>query len=470
MSTSFEPIMPNRTTQQTFYRSLLFFDQSFTEIPADSIDVPTLKYAKFYSTNEGRLDVGMLFKNKEALIEAVKDHSIRHARREYYVPESSKTKWKVLCKHSTPGQVKCNPTYTIKHVIQTVKDHTGYDIPYQKAWYSLKMARELILAHGRAIQKLPKLMGALKKYNRGTIVEWKHKMLQPTGAYVMGYVFWAFKPCIEGFQFYRKIIKNHGWKMLIAGTMDENQQVLPLAFAIVDNESHSSWKWFLQQLSRHVIRGRRGVCLISDHHAGIIKAVHESSEFVPPHGVHMYCLRHVCSNFNSRHKNIVLKDLCWKAGSEYQIRKFNRIMEEIKSQKLEAFTFLDRINKKKWTASHDGGWRCGMTTNMSEYINGVLKGAQRLPMTAIVEMTLQHTTHYFRERALKSGVMLSNSQLWTDFAKKKFTHWGEKSISHTVMKYNHLQQSASVVIKREQGPGLNTHVVKLANREYSCCK
>ncbi|KAL0435106.1 UNVERIFIED_CONTAM: hypothetical protein Sradi_0218500 [Sesamum radiatum] len=430
MSSSSEQIMSNRTTQQTYYRSIPFFDQTFPEIPADSVDVPTLKYAKFYNTNEGRLDVGMLFKNKEALIEAVKDHSARHARREYYVTESSKTKWKVLCKHSTPGQVKCNPTFAIKHVIQAVKDHKGYDIPYQKAWYSLKMAREIVYGTWESsVQKLPKYMGAVQKYNPGTIVEWKHKALHPTGAYVIGYVFWAFKPCIEGFKFCRNINSVDGThlytrykhKMLIAATMDGNQQVLPLAFAIVDDESYASWKWFLQQLSRHVIRGRRVVCLIFDRHAGIIKAVNESSEFVPPNGVHRYCLRHVCSNFNSHHKNIVLKDLCWRAGSEYQIRKFNRIMEEIKGQKLEAFTFLDRINKEKWTASHDGGWRCGiLTTNMSECINGVLKGARRLSVTAIVEITLQRTAHYFRERALRSGVMLSNGQLWTDFAKKVY--------------------------------------------------
>ncbi|KAL0399516.1 UNVERIFIED_CONTAM: hypothetical protein Sradi_2294900 [Sesamum radiatum] len=199
MSSSSEQIMSNRTTQQTYYRSIPFFDQTFPEIPADSVDVPTLKYAKFYNTNEGRLDVGMLFKNKEALIEAVKDHSARHARREYYVTESSKTKWKVLCKHSTPGQVKCNPTFAIKHVIQAVKDHTGYDIPYQKAWYSLKMAREIVYGTWESsVQKLPKYMGAVQKYNPGTVVEWKHKALHPTGAYVIGYVFWAFKPCIEG--------------------------------------------------------------------------------------------------------------------------------------------------------------------------------------------------------------------------------------------------------------------------------
>ncbi|KAL0431483.1 UNVERIFIED_CONTAM: hypothetical protein Sradi_0774300 [Sesamum radiatum] len=275
----------------------------------------------------------------------------------------------VIAEEFARGQVKCNPTFAIKHVIQAVKDHTGYDIPYQKTWYSLKMAREIVYGTWESsVQKLPKYMGAVQKYNPGTIVEWKHKALHPTGAYVIGYVFWAFKPCIEGFKFCRNIISVDGThlytrykhKMLIAATMDGNQQ-----------------------------------------------------------------------------------DLCWRAGSEYQIRKFNRIMEEIKGQKLEAFTFLDRINKEKWTASHDGGWRCGiLTTNMSECINGVLKGARRLPVTAIVEITLQRTAHYFRERALRSAVMLSNGQLWTDFAKKKFTDWGEKSITHTVTKYDHLQQSA----------------------------
>ncbi|KAL0288651.1 UNVERIFIED_CONTAM: hypothetical protein Sangu_2647200 [Sesamum angustifolium] len=393
--TSSEPALPDLNTQPTFYRSIPFFQQTFPEIPADSVDVPNLRYAKFYNKSEGRLDKGMLFKTKEELMETVQDHSIRHARREYYVTESSKTKWKVLCKHSTEGHVKCNPSYGIKHVIQNVKDQTGYDVPYQKAWYSLKMAREIVYGTWESsVQKLPAHLGAIQKYNPGTIVEWKHKGFQAsTGKYVMGYVFWAFKPCIDGFQFCRNVISVDGthlytkykYKLLIAAAMDGNQQVLPLAFAVVDEETYPSWKWFLQQLSRHVIRGRRGMCLISDRHGGLIKAVREGPDFVSPHGVHRYCLRHVCSNFNSTIKNVVLKNLCWQAGSEYQLRKFNRIMDEIKKQDVKAFAYLDAINKEKWTASHDGGWRCGiLTTNMSECINGVLKGARRLPVSALV--------------------------------------------------------------------------------------
>ncbi|KAL0325629.1 UNVERIFIED_CONTAM: hypothetical protein Sradi_5132200 [Sesamum radiatum] len=226
-----------------------------------------------------------------------------------------------------------------------------------------------------------------------------------------------------------------------------------------------------QQLSRHVIRGRRGMCLISDRHGGLIKAVREGPDFVSPHGVHRYCLRHVCSNFNSTIKNVVLKDLCWQAGSEYQSRKFNRIMDEIKKQDVKAFAYLDAINKEKWTASHDGGWRCGiLTTNMSECINGVLKGARRLPVSALVEITLERTVHYFHVRAIKGQKMLQNNQLWTDFACKMFISWQQKAVEHTVTKYSHAQQSASVVTRRQGRHGMNTHVVKIANRECSCGK
>ncbi|KAL2231116.1 UNVERIFIED_CONTAM: hypothetical protein Sindi_1706000 [Sesamum indicum] len=414
-STSSQPVTPQRTSQETFYRSIPFFEQTFPEVPVDSIDVPNLRYAKFYDKNEGRLDVGMLFKNKEALIEAVKDHSIRYARREYWVPESSKTKWKVLCRHTTEA-MRCR--WELRGI-------------YKPKMRSLKIAREMVYGTWESsVQKLPKYLGALQKYNPGTIVEWQHKARDTsTGAYVIGYVFWAFKPCIEGFQHCRNLISvdrthlytKYKHKMLIAAAMDGNQQgdgvsALFLTAMLVSQELYVN--------------------------------------------VRISCHLTACTDI-----------ACGIAGSEYQIRKFNRTMEEIKKQSLEAFQWLDRINKEKWTASQDGGWRCGiLTTNMSECINGVLKGARRLPLTAIAEMTFQRSVHYFRERLARSTVMLTNNQLWTDFAYKMFTRWHQNSVEHTVTKYHQFQQSASVVTRRHGGHGVNTHVVKIANRECSCGK
>ncbi|KAK4393695.1 hypothetical protein Sango_1840300 [Sesamum angolense] len=89
-----------------------------------------------------------------------------------------------------------------------------------------------------------------------------------------------------------------------------------------------------------------------------------------------FCLRHVCSNFNKKFNNIRLKDLCWRAGAEVNARKFERIMTEIRELNEEAYNWLGMIDKTQWTLSHDSGWRTGiLTTNMSECVNGVLKGS-----------------------------------------------------------------------------------------------
>ncbi|KAK4386950.1 hypothetical protein Sango_2565600 [Sesamum angolense] len=162
-----------------------------------------------------------------------------------------------------------------------------------------------------------------------------------------------------------------------------------------------------------------------------------------------------------------VKDLCWQAGSEYQLRKFNRIMDEIKKQDVKAFAYLDAINKEKWTVSHDGGWRCGiLTTNMSECINGVLKGARRLPVSALVEITLERTVHYFHVRAMKGQKMLQNNQLWTDFACKMFISWQQKAVEYTVTKYSHAQQSASVVTRRQVCGAYNISAASMVKDYY----
>ncbi|KAL0345348.1 UNVERIFIED_CONTAM: hypothetical protein Sradi_4366100 [Sesamum radiatum] len=109
-----------------------------------------------------------------------------------------------------------------------------------------------------------------------------------------------------------------------------------------------------------------------------------------------------------QYKNVQLKDLCWRAGSESSARKFDRIMEEIKSLNPEAYDWLGNIDKTQWTLAHDGGWRTGiLTTNMSEAVNGVLKGARRLPIVPLVEITLNRSAQYFLQRTARANRMAS---------------------------------------------------------------
>ncbi|GFP91427.1 hypothetical protein PHJA_001286700 [Phtheirospermum japonicum] len=165
----------------------------------------------------------------------------------------------------------------------------------------------------------------------------------------------------------------------MAVTVDANQQVVPLAYAVVDSQSYSSWHWFLHMVATHIIRDIEGVCLISDRHAGLAKSVK-------------------------------LKDMCFKAGAEPRVTVFHQIFEQIKALDLDAFAYLDGIDKSKWTLSHDGGKWCGiLTTNMSDSINGVMKCARRLPINTIVRITFARSIHIFFDR-LKDATRLHNMQ------------------------------------------------------------
>ncbi|KAK4385717.1 hypothetical protein Sango_2695700 [Sesamum angolense] len=281
------------------------------------------------------------------------------------------------------GMVRQDPAYDIKFVQQNVKDRFGFEISYHKAWQSLKAAREQVY---------------------------------------------------DGTHLYTK----YKHKLLVAVTLDANQQVLPLAFALVDEESLASWRWFLQMLAKHLLPNDDDrVCLISDRHSGLISAINYVPAFKFPRGVHRFCLRHVCSNFNKKFNNIRLKDLCWRAGAEVNARKFERIMTEIRELNEEAYNWLEMIDKTQWTLSHDSGWR---------------------------------TVRYFLERTTRCHRMLNANQEWADFAFRIFEARQAEAVHHIVQKFDYNQQSASVLTLSLTGQGSHTYVVKLKHKTCSCGK
>ncbi|KAL0449448.1 UNVERIFIED_CONTAM: hypothetical protein Slati_1501200 [Sesamum latifolium] len=259
-------------------------------------------------------------------------------------------------------------------------------------------------------------------------------------------------------------------KLLVAVTLDANNQVLPLAFALVDEETTASWTWFLQMLAKYFLPGEDDrVCLISDRHSGLINAINYVPAFKFPCGVHRFCLRHVCSNFNNKYKNVQLKDLCWRAGAESSARRFDRIMEEIKGLNEEAYDWLGNIDKTQWTLAHDGGWRTGiLTINISKVVNGVLKGARRLPIVPIVEITLNRSAQYFLQRTTRANRMINANQQLADYAFRLFEARQAEAIQHIVQKFDYNQQSASVITLSITGQGFHTYVVKLRQQMCSC--
>ncbi|XP_028065307.1 uncharacterized protein LOC114268351 [Camellia sinensis] len=249
-----------------------------------------------------------------------------------------------LIAHFIKGQIAISPELPLATIIEVVKEKFQFTISYKKAW--LSRTKAIAMAFGdwdESYRRLPRYMVALQAFNPGIVVMWDMiPKLQSTSIgteMYMNYVFWAFKPAIEGFKYYRPVICIDGThlygkyegKIVAATVVTAADKIIPFAFAVVDNEIIDSWDWFITLRRRHVCRDQEGVTLISDRYTTLLSVVSRiwDNPAVQPRDYHTYCLRHVCSNFNERFGNTVAKDLVWRAGSARQVRKFNKIMVDI---------------------------------------------------------------------------------------------------------------------------------------------
>jgi hypothetical protein len=69
--------------------------------------------------------------------------------------------------------------------------------------------------------------------------------------------------------------------MVVVGKTTENQ-LSPLAFALVEGENNESWSWFLGLVRKQVLGLDRQVCMILDHHRGLLNRAKEHLEGYPP--------------------------------------------------------------------------------------------------------------------------------------------------------------------------------------------
>ena len=134
------------------------------------------------------------------------------------------------------------------------------------------------------------------------------------GLITFGQLFWTFPPCVHAFHLCKPIVQVDGTHLygryqgtlLVAVTQDGNNNILPLAFALVGSECNDSWTFFLRNIRTHVCP-QEGITVISDRHKSIKHALNTIG-WVEPMGNHRYCIRHLVQNFQrqfSQHKDIV---------------------------------------------------------------------------------------------------------------------------------------------------------------------
>ncbi|KAH0637564.1 hypothetical protein KY289_037479 [Solanum tuberosum] len=418
-----------------------------------------MKYCSVWSEDAKKdLEKDMCFSSKAKLKRAVTIWSLRK-NKEFKVVISTKSIWTVRCRfydslgcpwflqgRKVGGSLWKIGKYFNNHrceteglttvdVISKVHEKFGHQVTYRKAW--LGRQRAFTLVYGdfqKSFSELPKFFAAFQYSNPGTVVEWKHEesMSSP-------------EPCIDGFQTCRPVISVDGThmygkyeiKLLIAVGVDGNDNILPLAFAIVDKESKVAWKWFFRKLSTYVIKDKEDICIVSDRAKGILTSLSELWQFQEPRAFHRFCLRHLKSNFQSQFPNRDLSNLMWRAATAHQVRKFEALMWEIQEENREAYEYLMRIPLNKWTVSHDDGKRWGvLTTNLSESFNELLKKARGLPVTAMVRLSLEQTVERYTRRCQTTHQLVEQNELWTSSFKMKWEKNYEGSKRHFVYDWN----------------------------------
>ncbi|XP_054785973.1 uncharacterized protein LOC129292447 [Prosopis cineraria] len=148
---------------------------------------------------------------------------------------------------------ECND---MKSIIKHMRKEFGVGVSYYKSW----RANELVL---EAIQgcledsytQLPSLCYALSYTNLGTVTD-----IEDGGNGHFKYFFVSFAASIEGWSHCRPIISIDGTflrnkyagTLQIACTMDGNNSIFLLAFAVIDSKTDVSWEWFMYKLKSNI--------------------------------------------------------------------------------------------------------------------------------------------------------------------------------------------------------------------------
>ncbi|WVZ05779.1 hypothetical protein V8G54_019125 [Vigna mungo] len=146
-------------------------------------------------------------------------------------------------------------------------------------------------------------------------------------------LFWTFKPCVDGFPYCKLLVQVDGTflyrryrgTLLVAVAQDGRNNILPVAFAIVEGETADAWLFFLKNLRRHVTP-QQNLCLISDRHNSISAAFNRPiSGWTEGQCVHVYCIRHIAQNFTPRLRDTSLKKDLVNMGNYFFLKIFNQL-------------------------------------------------------------------------------------------------------------------------------------------------
>ncbi|XP_020970118.1 uncharacterized protein LOC110268357 [Arachis ipaensis] len=202
----------------------------------------------------------------------------------------------------------------------------------------------------------------------------------------------CFDACKKSFQHCRRFIgldgcflkTPQGGQLLTAVGRDPNDQILPIAYAVVEVETKDSWVWFLRHLSDNLGPYNLAKCtFMSDQQKGLLSAFEE----VIPGVDNRFCVRHLYSNFRKKFPGLELKNKMWRCAKASHWQSWEKEMKNLRVLNEGAFRHLNGIPPRFWSRSRFTFLsKCdSLVNNMSESFNAVLVEAREKLIVSMLE-------------------------------------------------------------------------------------
>lgn len=173
--------------------------------------------------------------------------------------------------------------------------------------------------------------------------------------------------------------------ILTAIGRDLNNQIYPIAWAVVSAENHEKWEWFVHKLKLDLdLSEGENILIISDMHRSLIHAVAKEL----PKTEHRSCARYIYANLKKLHKSDTLKPLFWRVASNYNDGDFKMNIKTFREFDPHACDDLLKKDHCTWCRTFFRVSCCCADThnNLTESFNRTLKAARKKPFVQMLEL------------------------------------------------------------------------------------
>ncbi|CAJ2650107.1 hypothetical protein L195_g021541 [Trifolium pratense] len=291
-------------------------------------------------------------------------------------------------------KLKASPNYKPKDIADDIKREYGIQLNYSQAWRAKEIAREQLQGSFKeAYTQLPFFCEKIKETNPGSFATFTtkedssfHRLFVSFHASIIG-----FRQACRPLLFLDRTPLNSKYQgeLLAATSVDGNDGIFPVAFAVVDAETEDNWRWFLQELKSALLTTEQ-ITFVADFQNGLKTSLSEIFE----NCYHGYCLRHLADKlnrdlkgqFSHEARRFMVNDF-YAAAYASKPEIFERSIENIKGISPDAYNWVIQSEPEHWSNAFFNGARYNhMTSNFGLQFYSWVSEAHELPITQMIDV------------------------------------------------------------------------------------